>query len=1023
MFVKRLIMVLSFVSAVLLYSVSSGETSVLARDQGEQAVDLTVSGVIEVLYADNFKDSEQTLITLVTDDGTRYPLMLNDAQRAALGGMGGMRDAHARITFARVPAIEADGLHTAAQPTSLSRIDNMSPRIVAGNHAWLNVLCKFSDVSTTSATSTQIGTLLDNAFPRMADYFRAQSNNAVNITHVDLNWVSTAHPVSYYLNGPFPFTNRLFNDCTAAVSGSVNFSGYYGLNLFFNAPISSVGFAIGGSYCTTLSGLNKCWPVTYMPMTDGINGWPTWLAHEMGHAYGFPHSNNSNNDANPYDNYWDVMSSSWQVCASDTVFGCYPPYTNIYHRDLDGWIAAANKFNVPLGVNTITLDSPGKTNSPNYYTAIIPISGTRWIMLEARRNTDGGYEKSLPSAGVLIYSIDTSRSEPAWLVGGVSNVSVVNGTATWSPGRTYIDYGNNFSVSVNTATTDGYQVTLRRGNFPGVAPNLTVSVAKNADPVANTVVYTVSVANTGGTATGVVLAGALGTLLTYKDAAPNNVCTGANGWAFGREFRCAVGTLAGGQSFTTTVTAGTSGNGVGTMVATVFADQQDANPADDTASLTTTFTNALPDMGVQLSVDKATAGLNEKLTYTVQVLNSGSQANSVSFNIVLPDTLTSVYWWWWYNNGAYNCSGVGYTFTCTGVNIAAYSSLKLTLTGLTTTSGVVTVTGAVSVNGSGDADNSNNSVTVQTSVNGPPTTATNTPSPTATPTNTITPSATPPLRNPDTIGIFRPSTATFYLRGSNTQGFADLTVQYGNTNSYPVVGDWTGAGVTTLGVFDPTNGQFQLRNSNTPGPADETFVLGIAGDQPFAGRWQAGAAHDGVGVFRPSNGLIYLKNSLGSGFADYTMVLGIPGDVGVAGDWDGNGVSSPGVFRPDIVTFYLSDQVVNGSVFGDHAVTLGYPGDTPFAGDWTAQGHAGVGVFRPTNGLLYLKNDLSTGFADVNIVYGIPNDFPVAGHWGISSPAPHNSVIVPNTAVPAAATATPTYPSIRLTQPGSSYDG
>ena len=275
---------------------------------------------------------------------------------------------------------------------------------------------------------------------------------------------------------------------------------------------------------------------------------------------------------------------------------------------------------------------------------------------------------------------------------------------------------------------------------------------------------------------------------------------------------------------------------------------------------------------------------------------------------------------------------------------------------------------------------------------------------------------------PDTIGVFRPSTATFYLRGSNTQGFADVTVQYGATNSYPVVGDWTGSDVSTIGVFDSTNGQFQLRNSNTPGAADETFVLGIAGDQPFAGRWQADAAHDGVGVFRPSNGLIYLKNNLTTGSADYTMVLGSPGDAGVAGDWDGNGVSSPGVFRPNIVTFYLSDQVVNGSVFGDHTVTLGYPGDTPFAGDWIAQGHAGVGVFRPTNGLLYLKNDLSTGFADVNIVYGIPNDIPVAGHWGISSPAPHNSLIVPNTPIPAAATATPTLPALHLTQP-SSYDG
>ena len=274
----------------------------------------------------------------------------------------------------------------------------------------------------------------------------------------------------------------------------------------------------------------------------------------------------------------------------------------------------------------------------------------------------------------------------------------------------------------------------------------------------------------------------------------------------------------------------------------------------------------------------------------------------------------------------------------------------------------------------------------------------------------------------DSIGIFRPSNATFYLRSSNTQGFADLTVQYGATNSYPVVGDWTGGGVSTIGVFNPTNGFFQLRNSNTPGAPDESFVLGIAGDQPLAGLWQAGATHDGVGVFRPSNGLIYLKNDLTTGYADHAMVLGMPGDIGIAGDWDGNGVSSPGVFRPNMATFYLSNQVVNGSVFGDYTVLFGLAGDVPFVGDWIAQGHAGVGVFRPTNGLLYLKNDLTTGFADVNIVYGIPNDVPVAGHWGISSPAPHNSVIVPSTALPAAATATPTQPALRLTQP-SSYDG
>ena len=301
----------------------------------------------------------------------------------------------------------------------------------------------------------------------------------------------------------------------------------------------------------------------------------------------------------------------------------------------------------------------------------------------------------------------------------------------------------------------------------------------------------------------------------------------------------------------------------------------------------------------------------------------------------------------------------------------------------------------------------------------PTVTATFTKTPTATFSATLTNTPTPKL---DTIGIYRPSNNTFYLRASNTQGFADLTVQYGATNSYPVVGDWTGGGVSTLGVFDPTNGQFQLRNSNTPGAADETFVLGIAGDQPFAGHWQVGATHDGVGVFRPSNGLIYLKNALTGGFADYTMVLGIPGDIGVAGDWNGDGISSPGIFRPNIATFYLSNQVVNGSVFGDYGVTLGYRGDIPFTGDWIAQGHAGVGVFRPTNGLIYLKNALTSGFADTQIVYGIPNDIPVAGHWGISSnPAPHDSIIVPNTALPATTTATST-PRVMGTPPGS-YDG
>lgn len=91
-----------------------------------------------------------------------------------------------------------------------------------------------------------------------------------------------------------------------------------------------------------------------------------------------------------------------------------------------------------------------------------------------------------------------------------------------------------------------------------------------------------------------------------------------------------------------------------------------------------------------------------------------------------------------------------------------------------------------------------------------------------------------------------------------------------------------------------------------------------------------------------------------------------PADISLAGDWDGR--SSPGVYRPTLQRFYLSNQVTNGLVYGDYALLLGNPGDVPFVGDWTAQGHAGVGVFRPTNGLIYLKNGLTSGYADIRLV-------------------------------------------------------
>ncbi|MBK7452587.1 MAG: hypothetical protein IPJ46_02405 [Anaerolineales bacterium] len=51
----------------------------------------------------------------------------------------------------------------------------------------------------------------------------------------------------------------------------------------------------------------------------------------------------------------------------------------------------------------------------------------------------------------------------------------------------------------------------------------------------------------------------------------------------------------------------------------------------------------------------------------------------------------------------------------------------------------------------------------------------------------------------------------------------------------PVTGDWDNDGMDTIGVY--RNGSFYLRNSNTLGFADLVFALGNPGDMPIAGNW------------------------------------------------------------------------------------------------------------------------------------------------------------------------------------------
>ncbi len=189
-----------------------------------------------------------------------------------------------------------------------------------------------------------------------------------------------------------------------------------------------------------------------------------------------------------------------------------------------------------------------------------------------------------------------------------------------------------------------------------------------------------------------------------------------------------------------------------------------------------------------------------------------------------------------------------------------------------------------------------------------------------------------------TLGRYVSSTATFYLRNTNSNGAADLTFNFGTAgaNWLPVAGDWNHDGVDTIGLYDPSTGTFRLRNSNSTGAADVTFSLTGASSSwlPVAGDWNCDGI-DTVGLYDPATSTFYLRNSNTTGGADLTFVFGTPG-AGLlpnAGDWNGDGWDSIGVFDPATGTHSLRD--LNNAGAADHQFIFsnGTP-NRPLAGDW-----------------------------------------------------------------------------------------
>ena len=289
---------------------------------------------------------------------------------------------------------------------------------VSGSQPWVSLLCKFSDIADEPQDLAYFAGMYANVEGALDHYWREQSYDGIDIVgSTAVDWVDLPNPQTSYVPVPGEGSNAnlgaVFEDCTAAADPFVDFSNgddeeFVGINLMLNGSLDCCAW--GGGRFATLDGVSKVWRTTWDP--PWAYGQVAIIAHEMGHGFGLPHSNNFDNDGNPYDSPWDVMSSATGYSVDDPTYGSTGKHHTAYHKNRLGWLAPDEVLDVgPGSLVTETIDTMALATTENYRMARIPIlSSSNWYTVEVRDFV--GYDGGIPGNAVIITHVDESRSEP-----------------------------------------------------------------------------------------------------------------------------------------------------------------------------------------------------------------------------------------------------------------------------------------------------------------------------------------------------------------------------------------------------------------------------------------------------------------------------------------------------------------------------------------------------------------------------------------------------------------------------------
>jgi len=444
----------------------------------QRAAALSITGWFSIIWGDGPAGSPvlEPVYTITEGNGITTKLLMDDSLAVSQSGVLVLN--RQLVTVQGVQAYSLPGqngqgfnVNDAIQVSSITlekpqgvQGANGVEALVNGSRPFVSIMCKFQGDAAEPRAKPYFQNMYGSAYPGLDHYWREVSYDNVNVAGSNAyGWYVLPRTRAGY-NKPGGASFDLYlaaTDCTAAANADINFANYSGgINLMFNNDLD--GYAWGGGYYMTLDRISKVWPMTWEPPW-GYTA-ITVIAHEMGHAFGLPHSSGAYGAT--YDNQWDVMSDTWTNCgrSSNATYGCLGQHTISAHKDFLGWIPAGQKFTAGQNTNTaITLEQLALPTNGNFKMVQIPINGssTHYYTVEVRRQT--GYDVKLPGQAVIIHEVDLYRSRPAWVVDADGNGNTGDAGAMWTVGEVFRDAANQISVSVVYSTSMGFSVHITSG--------------------------------------------------------------------------------------------------------------------------------------------------------------------------------------------------------------------------------------------------------------------------------------------------------------------------------------------------------------------------------------------------------------------------------------------------------------------------------------------------------------------------------------------------------------------------------